>query len=234
MENVKAGYLVSSTGVKSNAVSGTGRYLVNLPHLPSVTLLFITFSGTGSLNIELKDGKSTDWIPIRTIAANSLVKIALPASGLAVNITANSGTATIHYRTVEVNQIPNVALEVFTAGDIVPQEFAGSLSLSGTYKKLYQGQPASTGTTLYTVPAATQTHIKYIVVTNTTGTDRTFTLYHDGTGAANNIVPASTVVAGGFAEYNGDILMETGDTLYCVTSVSTTLTVTVYGIEQAL
>jgi hypothetical protein len=232
MEFVKAGYLKDSTGVISKALSGTGRFSVNLPHLPSVTLLFITFTGTGSLNIELRDNKTATWIPVKTITADALVKLALPASALAVNVTANSAAATIHYRTVEVNQIPNVAIEVFTAGSIEPQAFEGNLSLSGVFKKLYQGQPASTGTTLYTVPAATQTQIKYIVVTNTTGSDRTIAVYHDGTGAANNILPASTIVAGGFGEYNGDILMETGDTLYAVASVSSTLTVTVYGIEQ--
>lgn len=234
-ELATAGYLKNAAGVKSKATSATGRFLVNLPYAPSVTLLYIVFASTGSVNIELKDGKSTDYIPIKTITANSLVKLAVPATGLACNITANGSTITIHYRTVVVDSIPNLAIEVFSAGTITPQEIVatGTFTEGGTYKKLYQGQPTATIAALYTVPASTATKILYIIVSNTTGSDRTIEFYHDGAVATNNILPPSTVVAGGFAEFDGELLMEASDTLQGKASVGATLSVAIYGIEKS-
>jgi len=129
-----------------------------------------------------------------------------------------------------------VAIEVFGSGAIEPQTIntTGTLVEGGTYKKLYQGQPTSSIAALYTVPVSTATRITYISVTNTTVTDRTFELYHDGSAATNNILPPSTIVAGGFAEFEGGLLMEAADTLQGKASVSATLTVTIYGIEKAL
>jgi len=233
-ELAKAGYLTNAAGVKAKATALTGRFFVNLPHLPSVTILYLVFGSTGSIDIEINDGKSTAYIPIRTITANSLVKLSIPAANVAANITANGSTITAYFRTVVVSNIPNLAIEVFTAGSIEPQEISGTLAVGGTFKKLYQGQPTSSVAALYTVPANTATRISYIIVTNTTGSDRTIEFYHDGTAATNNILPTSTVVAGGFAEFDGEMLLEAGDTLQGKASVSTTLTVTIYGIEKSL
>ena len=229
--------LTTKAGIICNAVTNTARYVVKLHHMPSITILYITISATASLNIEIQDRvDTTGFIPVKTITANSLVRLALPASKLAINITANTGTVTVTYRTVETDNVPNFAIEVFSGGTLNPQTVNTNTTLNaasaGTFKKLYQGQPASTGTTLYTVPANTQTKIEYIVISNTTGSDRTITIYHDGTTAAFNILPAATILAGGYAEFMGGILMEASDTLYAVSSVSATLTVTVYGTEM--
>lgn len=73
-----------------------------------------------------------------------------------------------------------------------------------TFKRLYQGQPANTATTLYTAPASTQTLIKTVIVANPTASDRTIKFWIAGSADANNIMPAITVVAGGFAVYDED------------------------------
>ena len=76
-------------------------------------------------------------------------------------------------------------------------------SAAQTFKRLYQGQPGNTVTTLYTTPAATQTLVKTIVVANTTGGAQTIAFFQAGTAAANAIVPAISVDAGGMAVYDG-------------------------------
>lgn len=103
--------------------------------------------------------------------------------------------------------------------------------MADAFKKLYQGQPGTSATTLYTVPASTAVIIKHIRVTNPTASDRTVKLWHDGTADANVILPAATVLAGGWAEFDGTILMEAADTLSGQASAATALTVTVYGDE---
>jgi ABC-type xylose transport system substrate-binding protein len=66
-------------------------------------------------------------------------------------------------------------------------------------KALFRGAATTTvGTTLYTVPAATTTVVTDIVVTNTTGTEGTFTLGLAGTSLATTVAVAgndSTVIS---------------------------------------
>lgn len=64
--------------------------------------------------------------------------------------------------------------------------------------QLYQGQPATTATTLYTVPASTDVRVTEILLCNTTGTDATFTLSvvpNGGTAAATNRILSALLVA---------------------------------------
>lgn len=73
-----------------------------------------------------------------------------------------------------------------------------------TFKKLYQGQPANTATTLYTVPATTMTLIKTVMVANPTAGAVTIRFTAFGTADANALIPAISVDAGGFAVYDED------------------------------
>jgi hypothetical protein len=59
-------------------------------------------------------------------------------------------------------------------------------------KALFRGAAATSSTTLYTVPASTTTVVTNILVTNTTGTDETFSLLLD------DVSIATTVTVGGF------------------------------------
>ena len=73
-----------------------------------------------------------------------------------------------------------------------------------TFKRLYQGQPANSATTLYTAPASTQTLIKTITITNPTGSAQTITFWVAGTADMNGILPPISIDAGGFAVYDDD------------------------------
>ena len=70
-----------------------------------------------------------------------------------------------------------------------------------TYKVIYQGQLANSATTIYTVPASTTAFIKTITIVNNDTAVRTFSLYVNGTAAANKITPTYEVPAGGQAVY---------------------------------
>lgn len=238
-ELAKSGYLANTTNVKTKAVSGTGRYFVLLPHIPSVSMLYITFSGTGSLNIELKDGKSTDWIPVKTIAANAIVKLAIPAAGIAVNITANSGTATILYRTVVVNQIPNLAIEVFTAGVIEPSTVATTGTVTSTIvdvqKRLYgPAQPTTSAATLYTVPTAKKTTLELIHVVNTTASIATITLSIGIDAAATRLLSAYSIPANGILTLPVAVTLVAAEIIQGLQGTSGALTITLNGIETTV
>ena len=72
------------------------------------------------------------------------------------------------------------------------------------FKVLAQGQLPSSVGTLYTVPASTQTIVKAIHLVNGTASSVTAQLNVKGTAAANAILPAITILAGGFAVYADD------------------------------
>lgn len=100
------------------------------------------------------------------------------------------------------------------------------------FKKLYQGRPGDTATTLYTVAVSTSAIVKNIVIVNpATGSNYTMKLWHDGTADTNLILPAVTVMSGGWGNFDGVILMEASDTMSGQASVSGSLTVTIYGDE---
>jgi hypothetical protein len=103
--------------------------------------------------------------------------------------------------------------------------------MAEAYKKLAQTLVDATVEAVYTVPANTQAIVKHIVITNETGSTATVTLYHDGTANVNIILPTSDIVAGGFAEFEGTITMEAGDTLQAKSGTDDVLGMTVHGME---
>lgn len=105
--------------------------------------------------------------------------------------------------------------------------------MTTTVKKLGQAVLTGSGTqdTLYTVPAATTALIKHIRLVNYSVSDVTVMLWHDGVADSNRILPAATILAGGWAEFDGAITMETGDTLRAEAGAATSITATVYGVE---
>lgn len=105
--------------------------------------------------------------------------------------------------------------------------------MAESYKKLYQGQPAAAAstTTMYTVPAATSAIVKQMRIVNTsTTTATTIKIWNGGTADSNVILPATSIDAGGFAEFDGTITLATGETLIGQTGAAT-ITVTIYGVE---
>lgn len=103
--------------------------------------------------------------------------------------------------------------------------------MANTYKKLAQVQAPNSVGAIYTVPASTQTIIKHIRVVNTSGGAVTIKLWHDGTTDSNTILPAVSIAAGEWAEFDGTILMEASDTLQAEASAATSITLTIYGLE---
>jgi hypothetical protein len=71
-----------------------------------------------------------------------------------------------------------------------------------TYEKLYQGQPAAAGSTLFSVTTTHTYLVKSIMLANPTGTARTIKLWHDGSADINTLLPVVTIGAGEWAVYN--------------------------------
>jgi len=71
-----------------------------------------------------------------------------------------------------------------------------------TFKRLYQGQPGNTATTLYAVPASTQALIRTILVANMSGSSQSIKFWAAGTADANVILPAITLATGEYAVYD--------------------------------
>lgn len=100
-----------------------------------------------------------------------------------------------------------------------------------TYKRLYQGQVPSGVTLLYTVPSGATAIVKSIRAVNTTASGVTIKFWNGGTTNANVILPAITIDAGGFADFDGTITMAASDTIYGQAGSSTSITVSIYGLE---
>ena len=103
--------------------------------------------------------------------------------------------------------------------------------MTESYKKLGQGQLASTTGVLYTVPGATSAIVKRIVLVNNDTEALTAELYHDGTTEATRILPPVSIDAGGWAEFDGAICMDAADTLQGKGEQATEITYTIYGLE---
>jgi hypothetical protein len=101
-----------------------------------------------------------------------------------------------------------------------------------TVKKLGQMELTGSTDTLYTVPGATSALVKHMSIVNTsTISGSTVKLWHDGSANVNLIMPAVTIAAGEWAEFEGTITMETGDTLKAEAQSANIITITVHGVE---
>jgi hypothetical protein len=229
MANIpKSGVLTAAAGRTT-----TGRDSVKLPAIPCMTVLTISITGgTATVKVEYSEDEVL-FIPVASITQTSGVQFAIPASVLAVNVTAISGaTVKATYRTVVLDNMPAQTLVVFGNDGVVTSPIITTFEENQTnrgVKKLVQVQAANTATTIFT--ATSKTEIRHIRVTNPTGTDRTIKLWHDGVTDATNILPAVTVKAGGWAEFDGIMFLEVGDTLSAQASAATALTITIYGEE---
>lgn len=103
-----------------------------------------------------------------------------------------------------------------------------------TPKPLYHGQPGSTASTLYTVPAATTTVIRHIRVVNPSGTtNHTVDLYRNGSADANRITETITVPFGDSIEIDCYIPLSATDTIQGKADAATSVTVFIGGAEIA-
>ena len=109
--------------------------------------------------------------------------------------------------------------------------------MAETYKKL--GHALVTGgttATMYTVPASTSAIVKHIRLTNVDGSNACHVkIYNrdDGESAdtGSQILPEISIRAGGWAEFEGTIIMEALDFLYIETQATDDINYVVYGME---
>ena len=109
--------------------------------------------------------------------------------------------------------------------------------MAETYKKLGQALIGDTNAnTMYPCPASTSTIVKHIRLTNVdTSNSCHVKLYHldsGGTaGTGNQILPQTTVQAGGWAEFEGTIILEAADFLQIQCENASDINYVVYGME---
>lgn len=102
-------------------------------------------------------------------------------------------------------------------------------------KKMYVGQPGTTNTTLYTVPANTQGIIKYIKICNTTTNDATITLSlvpsGGSAGSTNRLINADTLRANETKAIDTGEVLNAGDFISALQGTSGAITLHISGIE---
>ena len=112
--------------------------------------------------------------------------------------------------------------------------------MAETYKHLHQGlvSHATNGAATYSAPTdpVTTTLIRHMRVVNIDGSNaQELTLWHmpaSGTPANVNLIfPATDILAGGSAEFDGTIIMDSGDRLFAKAETATTLYLNIYGLE---
>lgn len=103
--------------------------------------------------------------------------------------------------------------------------------------QLYQGQPGTGATTLYTVPASTDAKITEILLCNTTGSAATITISVVPTGgsasAANRILSAMQLVPNETVVFTVDTYLTTGTFLSALQGTASAITVTISGETYA-
>lgn len=105
-----------------------------------------------------------------------------------------------------------------------------------TPKPMYEGQPGTSDTLLYTVPGATSAIVLTVTVTNTTGSAATITLgLKSGAtlAAANEILTAKSVPANDYILLHLRKVLLTGETIRALQGTGSALTVMVDGLEFA-
>lgn len=103
--------------------------------------------------------------------------------------------------------------------------------------KLYQGQPGTSGATIYTVPAGKSVIIKQVLIVNTTGSNATATLNSvpsSGTASASNrIISSLDIAANSVLTLDLSQVMTSGDFLSALQGTASALTLTISGVEIA-
>lgn len=119
--------------------------------------------------------------------------------------------------------------------------------MTDTFKKLAQSELTVVGTAvlIYEAPSATSAIVKHIRLVNQSDSDATAVrMWHkNGTvtppDAAYLILPTADIADGGWAEFEGTIILDAGDKIYASVEDPSTgptgadVAVVVYGLEMA-
>lgn len=110
------------------------------------------------------------------------------------------------------------------------------MALLDTPNDLYQGQPGTTDTLLYTAPAAGVSAVRNIHVANTTGTAATITIGLNAGGAlaaANHFMSAVSIPANGTYDWSGFKIINASGTIRGLQGTASALTVSIDGVESS-
>ena len=104
--------------------------------------------------------------------------------------------------------------------------------MAENYKVLAQGQLPSTAGILYTVPGGGMAIVSRIVLVNTDGASaHTATLYVDGTAAANEIMPATSINPNDRITDEGRMTLGATNTIQGKADAGAEVTYTIFGLE---
>lgn len=102
-------------------------------------------------------------------------------------------------------------------------------------KRFYQGSPATTATTVYTVPVEKTAIVKEIVICNTTGNDASVTLSvvpsGGSAGAGNRLLAGKVVPANDLVVLALSTVMSAGDFISVQQATANALVLTISGVE---
>ena len=77
------------------------------------------------------------------------------------------------------------------------------------------------------------TIVRHMRVANNSSDDTTLAMWQGGTTDAEMILPPAMITEGGWAEFEGSIILNGADTLYAAAGAGADLTITVYGLEMS-
>lgn len=107
-------------------------------------------------------------------------------------------------------------------------------------KKFYQGQPGTTGATVYTAPAQSTNQVapyatsivKSILICNTTASAATITVGINGVAAANQIIGTLSIPANDTLPMSmEDVFLSASDTIQALQGTAGAITLTISGVE---
>lgn len=111
--------------------------------------------------------------------------------------------------------------------------------MADTYAKLFQTDltALSTPVALVTAGVAEQVIVKHIRVVNQGAVATAIRMYQTGTTADDLILPTADIAPGGWAEFEGTIILSASEILYASKENSTLastadITITVYGLRM--
>lgn len=96
------------------------------------------------------------------------------------------------------------------------------------FKRFANGTLPTAQTILFTAPPNSSVIVKHIRLVNNNATiNRSVTLWH----GSDVILPAATIDAGGWGEFEGTIIINAGETFSAKVDLGADVTITVYGLE---
>ena len=226
------------SGYLANARASTGRDSADLPEIPSEIIVFITISGTATVQVEVADDPLSTPIAVAQVTATSIVVLGIPASKISTNVSVLGGgsTVTATFRSYVGGEPPQNPVSVFTAGALIPPAFSVSgvvtSTLTGNQKRLYgPAQPGVTAATVYTVPAGKTSSLQYLHASNDTALQANLTISVGADAAATRILDAFPLPPHGLLSLPMVITLTAAEIIQVLQGTASAITVILNGTE---